>query len=161
LWFCSSEYPSRPQFSLNALDGRGGRWEIKGAAHYRREMEKQKTRTHARTHERTYAHSHKNWQSRRLAAPKLEHTYTALPSILSNENHSEKNAALFRLIRRLELRSALSNKVSLKVIKNFHQNWIRSWKFTGHIHNSFKIWGFHGGDYEEWCLLGCYAVWLL
>jgi hypothetical protein len=24
-----------------------------------------------------------------------------------------------------------------------------------------KIWGFHGGDYEEWCLLGCYAVWLL
>jgi hypothetical protein len=20
---------------------------------------------------------------------------------------------------------------------------------------------FHGGDYEEWCLLGCYAVWLL
>jgi hypothetical protein len=24
-----------------------------------------------------------------------------------------------------------------------------------------KISGFHGGDYEEWCLLGCYAVWLL
>jgi hypothetical protein len=24
-----------------------------------------------------------------------------------------------------------------------------------------KIWGFHGGDYEEWCLLGCYAVLLL
>jgi hypothetical protein len=24
-----------------------------------------------------------------------------------------------------------------------------------------KIWGFHGGDYEEWCLLGCYAVWFL
>jgi hypothetical protein len=21
--------------------------------------------------------------------------------------------------------------------------------------------GFHGGDYEEWRLLGCYAVWLL
>jgi hypothetical protein len=21
--------------------------------------------------------------------------------------------------------------------------------------------GFHGGDYEEWCLLGCYTVWLL
>jgi hypothetical protein len=20
--------------------------------------------------------------------------------------------------------------------------------------------GFHGGDYGEWCLLGCYAVWL-
>jgi hypothetical protein len=24
-----------------------------------------------------------------------------------------------------------------------------------------KIWGFHSGDYEEWRLLGCYAVWLL
>jgi hypothetical protein len=24
-----------------------------------------------------------------------------------------------------------------------------------------KIWGFHGGDYEELCLLGCYTVWLL
>jgi hypothetical protein len=24
-----------------------------------------------------------------------------------------------------------------------------------------KIWGFHGGDYEAWCLLGCYAVWFL
>jgi hypothetical protein len=24
-----------------------------------------------------------------------------------------------------------------------------------------KIWGFHDVDYEEWRLLGCYAVWLL
>jgi hypothetical protein len=24
-----------------------------------------------------------------------------------------------------------------------------------------KISGFHGNDYEEWRLLGCYAVWLL
>jgi hypothetical protein len=24
-----------------------------------------------------------------------------------------------------------------------------------------KIWGYHGGDYEEWCLVGCYAAWLL
>jgi hypothetical protein len=24
-----------------------------------------------------------------------------------------------------------------------------------------KILGFHGGDYEEWHLLGCYSVWLL
>jgi hypothetical protein len=24
-----------------------------------------------------------------------------------------------------------------------------------------KIWGFHGGDYEQLRLLGCYAVWLL
>jgi hypothetical protein len=26
---------------------------------------------------------------------------------------------------------------------------------------SCKICGFHGGVYEEWRLLGCYAVWLL
>jgi hypothetical protein len=25
----------------------------------------------------------------------------------------------------------------------------------------FKMWGFHGGDYEEWRLLGCYAMWFL
>jgi hypothetical protein len=25
----------------------------------------------------------------------------------------------------------------------------------------YKTSGFHGGDYEEWRLLGCYAVWLL
>jgi hypothetical protein len=24
-----------------------------------------------------------------------------------------------------------------------------------------KIWGFHGGDYEEWRPVGCYAVWFL
>jgi hypothetical protein len=24
-----------------------------------------------------------------------------------------------------------------------------------------KIWGVHDGYYEEWCLLGCYAVWFL
>jgi hypothetical protein len=27
------------------------------------------------------------------------------------------------------------------------------------LHVRFEV--FHGGDYEEWCLLGCYAVWLL
>jgi hypothetical protein len=30
-----------------------------------------------------------------------------------------------------------------------------------HRHRRCKISGFHGGDYEEWRLLGCYAVWLL
>jgi hypothetical protein len=29
-----------------------------------------------------------------------------------------------------------------------------------HVYLS-KIWGFHGTDYEECYLLGCYAVWLL
>jgi hypothetical protein len=30
-----------------------------------------------------------------------------------------------------------------------------------HIIIFHKILGFHGCDYEEWCLLGCYTVWLL
>jgi hypothetical protein len=35
-------------------------------------------------------------------------------------------------------------------------------RFVGEAHIIVcKTWGFHGGDYEEWCLLGCYAVWLL
>jgi hypothetical protein len=28
-------------------------------------------------------------------------------------------------------------------------------------HRVYKIWGFHGNDYEECRLLKCYAVWLL
>jgi hypothetical protein len=27
-------------------------------------------------------------------------------------------------------------------------------------HNTYKSWGFHGGNYEEWCLLRCYLVFL-
>jgi hypothetical protein len=30
-----------------------------------------------------------------------------------------------------------------------------------HEYKICKIGGFHGGDYEEGCLLGWYAVWLL
>jgi hypothetical protein len=29
---------------------------------------------------------------------------------------------------------------------------------VGTLLESCKIWGFHGGDYEEWRLLGCYVV---
>jgi len=60
LWLCSLKYPSRPQFSLNIWMTwvKCIRWEekqqdsgreIKGAAHYRREIEKQQTHTHAGT----------------------------------------------------------------------------------------------------------------
>jgi hypothetical protein len=31
----------------------------------------------------------------------------------------------------------------------------------GELGTMLKISGFHRGDYEEWCILGCYAVWLL
>jgi hypothetical protein len=37
-----------------------------------------------------------------------------------------------------------------------------SWHIlNSNVVSDCKIWGFHDGDYEEWCLLGCYAVWLL
>jgi hypothetical protein len=52
--------------------------------------------------------------------------------------------------------------------------WYRSWwSYYDRPDNNFhkmkhdkvmflcKIWGFHCSDYEEWCLLGCYAMWLL
>jgi hypothetical protein len=35
------------------------------------------------------------------------------------------------------------------------------WNIKFQVKLEHKIWGFHGGDYEEWRLLGCYAVWLL
>jgi hypothetical protein len=39
------------------------------------------------------------------------------------------------------------------------ENWNPTLRIVGISYS--KIWGFHGGDYEEWCLLGYYAVWLL
>jgi hypothetical protein len=33
--------------------------------------------------------------------------------------------------------------------------------FSWNIIITCKIWGFRGGDYEEWRLRGCYAMWLL
>jgi hypothetical protein len=29
------------------------------------------------------------------------------------------------------------------------------------IRQTTEVWGFHGGDYEERRLLGCYAAWIL
>jgi hypothetical protein len=34
------------------------------------------------------------------------------------------------------------------------------WK-QQHWRHQCETWGFHGGHYEQWCLLGCYVVWLL
>jgi hypothetical protein len=34
-------------------------------------------------------------------------------------------------------------------------------KVKGNQVSLCKTWGFHDGDYEDWCLLGCYGVWLL
>jgi hypothetical protein len=42
--------------------------------------------------------------------------------------------------------------VKAKLLWNLPKDWKR--KFI----TSCKIWSFHGGDYEEWRLLGCYAV---
>jgi hypothetical protein len=49
--------------------------------------------------------------------------------------------------------------------------WLENWRLLNHVLSPWnkrlsewvgcKIWGFHSGDYEEWCLLGCYTVWRL
>jgi hypothetical protein len=38
---------------------------------------------------------------------------------------------------------------------------IYTMRYSGELLDPVKICGFHGGDYEECCLLGCCAVWLL
>jgi hypothetical protein len=35
------------------------------------------------------------------------------------------------------------------------------WRLSEKGKRLYKILGFHGGDYEEWRLLGYYALWLL
>jgi hypothetical protein len=46
---------------------------------------------------------------------------------------------------------------------NLRYRYNRVWSFLLNIERNrmVKISGFHGGDNEEWCLLGCYAVWLM
>jgi hypothetical protein len=45
------------------------------------------------------------------------------------------------------------------------ETWVWNPREDGIQYSTFlwncKIWGCHGGDYEEWCLLGCNAVYLL
>jgi hypothetical protein len=45
------------------------------------------------------------------------------------------------------------------LIEEWSDQWANEW--TVQLVCECKIWGFHGGDYEEWYLLGCYAAWLL
>jgi hypothetical protein len=40
-------------------------------------------------------------------------------------------------------------------------NWLKTCFLLVNHSIACKIWGFHGGDYEECCLLGCCAMWLL
>jgi hypothetical protein len=67
-----------------------------------------------------------------------------------------------------------SFKLFTKLFANFKRQsfWYdtnKNWRIGEWIHlrkamkieKTCKIWGLHGGDYEEWRLLGCYAMWLL
>jgi hypothetical protein len=60
----------------------------------------------------------------------------------------------------LNIQNSLWNNSILSVLRSV-PTWIREHFSDGNISHCCKIWGFHGDDYEEWCLLGCYAVWLL
>jgi hypothetical protein len=55
------------------------------------------------------------------------------------------------------LRSARKPSLSVHHSTTFHRNTNIYYPATNR-NKLCKIWGFHGGDYEEWCLLGCYRV---
>jgi hypothetical protein len=42
-------------------------------------------------------------------------------------------------------------------VSYFSRNYLFPTKYTA----LYKIWSINGGDYEEYRLLGCYAVWIL
>jgi hypothetical protein len=46
--------------------------------------------------------------------------------------------------------------------QSVHKNPAIFWQTLKSKQTEFcKNWGFHGSDYEEYSLLGCYAIWLL
>jgi hypothetical protein len=76
-----------------------------------------------------------------------------------NETNPRNVTSRFRLVAAAATdRFKISRAFSQRKIYIF---FILSEFFGGAQIRSCKIWGFHGGDFEEWCLLGCYAVWLL
>jgi hypothetical protein len=91
------------------------------------------------------------------------------------------NIACTQSVYTVFIRYTPNDSYRLDVCKLWHKQyfWVRSEVFTAVTMKNavfwdvmlcgfckdrrfrYKIWGFHGGDYEELCLLGCYAVWLL
>jgi hypothetical protein len=60
--------------------------------------------------------------------------------------------------------SSPADRISCIMLKWTAQHtWTQKWlqRDKNKLCGPCMIWGFHSGDYEEWCLLGCYAVWLL
>jgi hypothetical protein len=74
---------------------------------------------------------------------------------------NEKGGSELECRRTLDEASSIS-KLKYKVIQWIYLsfNYFNIILFYKQI-NRCKIWDFHGGDYWEWRLLGCYAVWLL
>jgi hypothetical protein len=61
-------------------------------------------------------------------------------------------------------RVAIVKNRSFGEMYHVHRRGEKNQRASNNISSNYakrKIWGFHGGDYEEWRLLGCYAVWLL
>jgi hypothetical protein len=70
-----------------------------------------------------------------------------------------RNAQACRIVRRLKQdlitvhSLADSQTFELLILRNFEGN-------ENVAHSRFEVWGLHGGDYEQYRLLGCDAVWL-
>jgi hypothetical protein len=69
-------------------------------------------------------------------------------------------------VRSSQVCTAKQNKLMLLMESSSYalQEWSHrnsEWCFLCFLMWLCKIWGFHCSDYEEWRLLGCYAMWLL
>jgi hypothetical protein len=82
---------------------------------------------------------------------------------MSTDVSEEHAASIFRSNNNLKMVAICSSKMSA----NFQPTtWCyvpedSSLHLTDYQTTSCKIWGFHGDDYEECCVLGCDAMWLL
>jgi hypothetical protein len=121
------------------------------------------------------ANSHRNFgpiKSHTVSHPRRRHSSPIIS--LEKINHlvfvkvilcvfcQEETQNLYVIFMRIflpKIRKVLNVKRSLEF------DWLQSILHRGRIVWTYlilcKIWGFHGGDYEEWRLLGYYAVWLL
>jgi hypothetical protein len=72
-----------------------------------------------------------------------------LVALVRTDVSEERSASVIRLPRTGELGTTLTITSNRRAMR-------RNTKFS---YEGFEF--SHGGDYEEWRLLGCYAVWLL
>jgi hypothetical protein len=74
---------------------------------------------------------------------------------------SNYHKATFQKWRKYNISENMSSKNLTRATIKGRVRFREGLAFIRMIFTSFTIWGFHGGDYEEFHLLGCDAMWLL